>query len=42
MEDALPNIDAILFDADGVFQRPPVDLAEQLALALGVEAHRRN
>ena len=40
MEDALPNIDAILFDADGVFQRPPVDLAEQLALALGVEAHR--
>lgn len=39
-EAALPDIDAILFDADGVFQRPPIDLADRLALALGVEARR--
>lgn len=35
-EAALPDIDGILFDADGVFQRPPVDLGDQLARELGV------
>lgn len=39
-EAALPSIDAILFDADSVFQRPPVDLADQLALVLGVAPYR--
>ncbi|MET3528052.1 HAD family hydrolase [Phenylobacterium koreense] len=28
-----------MFDADGVFQRPPIDLANQLAHALGVAPH---
>lgn len=30
------RFDAILFDADGVLQRPPVDLGEQLAAAFGI------
>ena len=30
------KFDAILFDADGVLQRPPVDLGEQLAVAFGL------
>ena len=33
----MKGIDAILFDADGVIQRPPPDLAAQLATAFAVD-----
>jgi putative hydrolase of the HAD superfamily len=33
----LRGVDAILFDADGVIQRPPPDLAAQLATALAID-----